>query len=175
MARRAFAVAGASGEMMVLDTEDLVGLGKKLKELSPALQRAFRTKLREAGQITALRAQTLIREMDVSGADEGIRTAIANDIKVHVLKSGIKITVGDSGIQGSALALSGLLELGAGGWKRGSFRHPLFGLNGSGQWYEQPTHPYLKPAIEETYPAFEAAVVEAVDEAKTELGLNGGE
>jgi hypothetical protein len=57
------------------------------------------------------------------------------------------------------------MELGNKGARenQATFRHPVFG--NSGLWVEQPTHPYLLPALQARADIAQVAAIEALDEA----------
>lgn len=52
-----------------------------------------------------------------------------------------------------------------------TFRHPLFGRRGKGEWMVQATRPYLAPALEAATESTVLKVAETVDAVARELGF----
>jgi hypothetical protein len=134
-------------------TVDLTGFrdfARDLRKAEPVLAAGLKAKLRAVGMIVAERAK------DLSGAAS--RT-IAPSIKVRVSAATVSVVAGGNGIP-----LAGLMEMGNKGQDgASSFRHPVFGNKTA--WVEQPTHPYLFPAVEESAVLVEAGATEALDAA----------
>ena len=140
---------------LALDTRSYKDAAKALRQGARHLQKDFRSRLREGGEIMAAEARKIAAEHSES---------IPSTVKVRVAGATVAVTAG-----GPKSPVASLYELGnVGGRKsaaasnRGTFRHPVFGTD---VWVEQPRYPFLKPAADATLPAAQAAIVRALDDA----------
>lgn len=157
-------VISSEGEFLVIDASDLSKLAGALRNVAPEAAKAMRKRLRVAGEIVRARARENVLGIPTAHGGEDLR-AIADSMKVNVSGVGLRVTAG-SGVYAShgrgAYVLTGLVEYGGAGDGRGPWSHPLFGLPGTS--YPESPHPYLKPALEESWPIVSEEVVMALDE-----------
>ena len=134
-----------------VDTRDFKGFAKACRNQAPEVYAEMRKGLREAGELVAKDARKSI---------EPYSTNIPATIKTRVTGSG-NVAV----VAGKGLDSAGLLEFGNKG--RGStkktFRHPVFG--DTNNWVDQPTHPFLVPALHNNIEAAVGRITEVLDRA----------
>lgn len=131
-------------------SKDLNGIPKELrKQLRPALKAAASSivqdaKVRASWSTRIPRAITL--SVRIGKRDPGISIRVRGAVAPHGRPY--------EGIRGNA-----------------TFRHPLFGRRGKGEWMVQATRPYLAPAAEAGMNGALAAAVAAVDQTARNLGF----
>lgn len=146
-----------SGGGIGIDVTGLKKITKALANVAPMARKELQKSLRAAGEIVAAKARTNALGIPVlagSSWSHNARRYVAEDIKVK--QSGIGIRVGAGG------AMAALWEVGGSGGV-GGWRHPLFG--NKSYWFDQSSHPYLKPALESTLPVVAKAVTVALEVA----------
>ncbi|MGH7721506.1 MAG: hypothetical protein ACRENL_01555 [Candidatus Dormibacteria bacterium] len=143
-------MADGSGNILHLDIHDFAAFAVALRRAEPLIGHELTARLRAVGHLVADEAKAISGQFSVQ---------IPPTISVHVQKSVVSVEAG-----GGGLAIAGLLEVGNQG-SRGadSFRHPVFG--DKAVIVEQPTHPYLAPALAAKSDAVEAAAQAALDVA----------
>ncbi len=132
-----------------LDTRDFAKFSKALRKSEADLAKEMQLGLRSAGGMVAQVAQ--------ANAEDASHT-IPPSIRVRVSSATVSVVAG-----GAGFPLAGPMEQGNRGSSDDSrFRHPIFG-----RWVRdkgfQPTHPYLRPAVEESGPAGQKAIVDVLD------------
>jgi hypothetical protein len=140
---------------LTVDTRSFGGLVKALGKAQPDIPIHLRVQMREAGQVVA---------------DEAKRRAYSEKIAetIRVLASGVNVQVAAGRAKVPEAAL---LELGNTGSRKSSragsspssFRHPVFGHKD--RWVDQPTHPFLQPALESKVVEVELLITHVLDEA----------
>lgn len=147
-----------AGVPIVADVAGMRRLAKALKLAPKDVQREFRTNWRKAAKLVA----------DDAKSRASYSTRIPATIKIRGTGVNIKIVAG-----GSAAPNAAPLEMG----NRGSStnRHPVFAPIGSNayqnpkRWVNQPTRPFLAPALEahkgEVMAMMEDAITSAVNKA----------
>lgn len=136
-------VRGAGG----VDVTDFKRFAKALMVASPLIYKTFRINMRGVGDIVAEEARSIV---------SGVSQTVPDSIKVRVSSSTVSVVAGGSGVP-----MAGLLELGNVKGSGSTFRHPVFGNRNV--WVDQPTHPYLAPALGNKIDAVEVAATEALD------------
>lgn len=135
---------------VVLDTRDLPAFAKRLREADRQMEKDFLAAEKAAGEIVASAAKAKAS----SFPGKRRTTRIADSIQVR--RRGTKVSV----VAGKGAPEAAPLEFGSDG-NGGTLRHPVFG--NYDVWASQPSHPFLLPAAEENFDAFQAAVGAAVD------------
>jgi len=138
-----------TGVSIVCDTKALSRLAADLRLAAPAAWKGARVALKAAGQIVA----------DDAKSRASFSSRIPGSIKVRVTSGGnVKVVAGGEQAEDAApLENHG---------RSGTFRHPVFGGD---TWVDQPSRPFLAPALAahegEVAEAIENAVAEAVERA----------
>jgi len=166
-------VRGAEGGFTVnIDPAEWYRFKRELDKFDPAITRALRKRMRNAGNIAAQAVKdSLGNKPPEGGADpEGFRLALAQATKVRISFSrrsaGVAIVTSSSGLPNEEKPLLAAYN------KKKMIRHPLFG--DKDQWFEQPGRPYFGSVI---YEAMDKALAKeiraALDEAVTAIGGRG--
>ena len=167
------AVKTAEGGFAVhIDPQEWFRLKRELDRFDPAITRALRKRIRNAGDIAAQAVRdSLGNKPPEGGADPaGFRLALAQATKVSVSFSktaaGVKVRTSSSGLPIEQKPLLAAYN------KKKMIRHPLFG--DESQWFEQPGRPYFGTVI---YKVMDKALAKeiraALDEAVTAIGGRG--
>lgn len=127
-----------------IDTRSFAKFARALRKTAPDLAKELATRLRAAGMVVAHAAQ----ENALPSAQ------IPPTVKVRVSAVTTKIVAGGP-------AIAGLWELGNKGGSGAEFTHPVFGNRAV--WVKQPTHPFLRPAMEDHADEARASVLEGLD------------
>jgi hypothetical protein len=155
--------ASTAGFAIVANTSQIQALGRRLRETPPELRKAIRAELRAAAKVVA----------DAAKVRASWSQKIPGTIKVK--GSGFTLRIAAGGPDAPAAVA---FEVGS---KRhpGVNRHPVFAAVGGAayanprRWVDQPTRPYLAPALKDKQPE----ILLALGRAATELidhKLDGG-
>lgn len=122
-----------------INPQELARLKRELDAFEPALAKALRRRIREAGQDAVRAVKTTVLQPAPGASDgetTGARSAIARATRISTSfaprSAGVKIITG--GVR------NGFSKA----YNMGSFRHPVFG---SGTWASQEGRPYFGSAI----------------------------
>lgn len=144
------------GSGPIIDTTDFKVFARHLRAASVELRKELLVNMRAVGGVVATEAKA-----QVSGSS----ATVPDSIKVRISGVNVAVQAGGPGVP-----MGGLLELGNVGGSGSSFRHPVFG-----NWavadpskLNQPTHPYLAPALQAKSDAVIAGVLDALDHAVVE-------
>ena len=156
---------------IVIDPGEWYRLKQELDKFDPALTRALRKRIREAGKVAADAVKKTLRESSPDGGDdsgEG-RQALINATRVSVSfgkkSAGAKIVTSSAKLPAKN---KGLLHV----YNKESFRHPLFGNRG--EWFRQKGRPYFQKSIREVLDrALVEEIRDALDEATRAIGARG--
>lgn len=164
------------GFSVVIDPQQWYRFKKELDAFDPALARALRKRIRDAGKVAAEAVKKKLSEASPAGGDnsgEG-RAALIAATRVSVT-FGKRVAGSRIVTSGSKLpaAHQGLLKV----YNKRTFRHPVFARKGAGKgswdgtWVAQKGNPYFGTVIRR---AMNRAVVDeiasAVDEAYRAIG-----
>jgi hypothetical protein len=138
---------------MSIDTTELKLFAKVVRSASPAASRHMREKLREIGEIVADRARS----------KASWSTRIPGSIKVRT--TGVKLSVVAGG---DAAPHARVYEMGS-QRNRSMVRHPVFGNRQV--WAQNPTRPFLLPALRDVEPEIMASIVQVIEETAAEIGF----
>lgn len=136
---------GGGGFQVVIDPGEWFRLKTELDKFDPALMRALRKRIRNAGQTAADKVkETLGMPSPDGGPDNtGGREALAAATKVSLSFSsrsaGAKITTGSGRLSAEH---KGLLNV----YNKETFRHPVYGNQNA--WVEQQGRPYFGKVIQ---------------------------
>lgn len=166
----------ASGPKAVdvsVDAADFARLLGRTSQLDPALKKALRKRVREAGVEAANASKDEVQKAPLQRGkrpkDRGLRAGIARGIKVQIAASANSKRVGVV-IKSSGSGLPEVQKKLVRRWNRsGGFRHPLFG--DKDHWYPQKGRPYWGSVLSKKQPELARKVRQAMDEAIREAGL----
>lgn len=136
--------------------EGLPEFRRALKKYAPEVAKEFNKESRAV----AVRITTVARE------NASWSRRIPGAIKPSVTAKGVGVRVVKK-----IAPHGGLYERGGSGDRSGSFRHPVFGNRDV--WVTSPTRPFLRPAVEANRDEAMAAMLRAIENAKTKVGLHG--
>lgn len=140
-----------------IDAHEFRDLTKALRQASRGLGGELRRDLREAGEVVAEAARTIISPHS---------KRIEDSIRVHSRGNVVYVEAG-----GGDLAIAVLFETGNKGQTHGlTFRHPVFGVWRTGTPPEA-MHPYLVPAAEATKDETLELIGHAIDSALRNVRL----
>lgn len=158
-----------AGFSVQIDPGEWFRLKRELDKFDPAITRALRKRIRNAGDVAAQAVKdSLGNKPPEGGADPaGFRLALAQATKVRVSFSaraaGVQIATTSSGLPNEQKPLLAAYN------KKKMIRHPLFG--DKSQWFEQPGRPYFGAAIQKVMDkALANEIRAALDEAVTAIG-----
>lgn len=160
---------GEEGFQVVIDPGEWFRLKRELDAFDPALARALRKRIKNAGQVAADEVKKTLRLPSPGGGDdsgEG-RAALIAATRVTVSFSkraaGAKVVTGSSKLPAEHKGLLNVYN------KKNKFRHPVFGDRDT--WVEQQGRPYFSASI---YRALDRAMIReihaALDEAVKAIG-----
>lgn len=131
-----------------IDTRELKAFIRSLRRASPEGAKRFRLGLRASGTIVEKRAKTIAARHSKK---------IPPTIKAGTYGATVFVKAGKD------VPLAALYELGNKGKNAdaSTFRHPTYGHE---PWVEEARYPFLRPAVDETAPEVEAAVLKVADE-----------
>jgi hypothetical protein len=135
--------------LVEVDTKQLAALALQCRLVDPALEKDLLVGLVAGGEIVAAKA----RRNAASFSRKGDSTSRIAD-SVAVRRRGVRVRVqagGNAAPEAAPLENHG---------KSGTFRHPV---PNTGKWVDQPAHPFLTPAGEESIGEVEAFIVGLVD------------
>lgn len=156
---------GDQGFQIVIDPTEWYRLKRDLDKFDPALARALRRRIRNAGQVAA---DSVKKKLGEEGSGPG-RQALIDATRVSVsfgkTAAGARIVTSANRLPAEH---KGLLLV----YNKTQFRHPLFGDRD--HWYSQQGHPYFRKGI---YAVMNREVVNeiraALDEAVVAIGGRG--
>lgn len=161
-------MVAAGGFSVTIDPQEWYRLKQELDRFDPALTRALRKRIRNAGNVAAEEVRRTLRLPSPDGGDNSgeSRAALAAATRVAVSfgkkSAGAKITTGSSGL---AEKHKGLLHV----YNKTEFRHPVFGQDDV--WVAQKGRPYFESAIKKVIDrALVAEIDAALDEAVQAMG-----
>lgn len=153
------------------DAEDFVALLGKTSRLEPALRKALRKKVRQAGVEAAKASKEEVLKPPLMRGKQprhrGLRAGIAKGIKVQLAASaggkrvGVILRSGGSGLPAGKKTLPRKWN------SRSGFRHPLFG--DEGYWYTQRGRPYWSSVLVKQRDVLARRVREALDEGLRQI------
>lgn len=162
---------GDQGFQVVIDPAEWFRFKQELDRFDPALAKALRKRIRNAGMIAAEQVKaTLAMPSPGGGPDDGASRAAliaATRVSVSFAKraAGAKITTGSSKLDA---AHKGLLKV----YNKKTFRHPVFGDRSN--WVAQEGRPYFGTVIQK---ALDRALINEVQaalaEAAAAIGAKG--
>lgn len=135
-------------------------LSARLRKVDPELRRKMLRNIRAVGKPVLSELKAAVRATYGGKKTRGTRRAIARQTKLQVRAAGIRFRTTPIGDDRRRLHLK--LE-GVEKWRK-----PLFG--DTERWYPQASDPWFYPTLRPTHAAFEAGVVDAIDEVLDELG-----
>lgn len=136
---------------VLIDTSDFKAFAKALHASNLVLEKELQTALTAAGELVAVQARRNAKSFPRKGPGT---SRIADSIKTRRRGLSVKVQAGGPNAPEAAPIENG--------GNSGTFRHPLPNDNRD-QWYSQPAHPFLTPAVEDTMPAVISAVDVALD------------
>jgi hypothetical protein len=137
-----------------IDASELAAFGIQCKEASKVLERQFNKELIASGEIVARKARQ----------NASFSSRIPASIKTRRRGTRVRVVAGgDKAPHAAPLENHG---------QTGSFRHPVFGNYDN--WVDQPAHPFLTPAAEESMDDVVAAVLKAVVVTEAAMGVGHG-
>lgn len=135
----------SGGFQVVIDPAEWFRLKQELDRFDPALARALRRRIRNAGNVAADKVKETLRAPSPGGGDnsgEG-RAALIAATRVSVSfarrAAGAKITTGSGKLSAEH---KGLLNV----YNKASFRHPVYGNKHN--WVQQAGRPYFGTVIQ---------------------------
>lgn len=154
------------GEVVAPETAAaLAKLARDLKSADRLLRRGMAKRVRRAAGPVADLARAKAAE---------VSPKVARTIKVRSRLSGptarVEIISDASRMPAGHEALPGLLENGNAGRAGAVFRHPVFG--DKERWVSQPTHPFLRPALEEGGPAALTEIEGVIEDLAHDAGFH---
>lgn len=164
-------MAAAGGFQVTIDPQQWHRFKQDLDKFDPAITRALRKRIRNAGNIAADKVKDELRlSSPAGGPDSGEgRQALIAATRVSVSfgrsAAGVKITTGSSRL---AAEHKGLLHV----YNKKSFRHPVYGNRAV--WVTQEGRPYFGSVIQKAIDReIIAEIRAALDEAVTAIGARG--
>ncbi|HEY4269515.1 MAG TPA: hypothetical protein VGM94_15140 [Galbitalea sp.] len=158
------------GVQVVIDPTEWMRLKRDLDKFDPALTRALRKRIRNAGNVAAEAVKKKLREETPGGNPSGPgRQALIDATRVTVSfgkrSAGTRIVTSSSKL---APEHQGLLNV----YNKETFRHPVFG--NTEVWEEQQGREYFSAAIKEVMGTeITNEIRAALDEAVTAIGGRG--
>lgn len=138
-----------SDQTLSINVSSLKSLFTDLRRAGPILVKEFTTNLEKAGDLVETRAKAYAAFSD----------RIPRSIAMKRRGAVITVQAGNANApHAAALENQGVI---------GNFRHPVFGRD---IWVNQPSQPFLHPALEDEAPEVEILILSAVDQAFLSTG-----
>ena len=164
------AVPSSGGVQIVIDPAEWYRFKKELDNFDPAITRALRKRIRNAGNIAATAVKKALREATPDGTSMGPgRQALIDATKVSISfgkrSAGTRIVTSASKLPAEH---KGLLNV----YNKTAFRHPLFG--NKDYWQNQRGRPYFGASIQKVMgTAITDEIRAALDDAVKAIGGKG--
>lgn len=163
--------SGEQGFQIVIDPQEWFRLKQDLDAFDPALARALRKRIKNAGQVAADEVKKTLALPSPGGGDDSGEGRAALIAATRLTVSFGKRTAGAKIVTGSSrlsAAHKGLVNV----YNKKTFRHPVFGNKDN--WVPQQGRPYFRSSI---YKALDRVMVRevraALDEAVNAIGGRG--
>jgi hypothetical protein len=139
--------------MFTVDGREVISFSRQLQEVPKELRSELRKRIRSAADVIKTAAQSNASWSSRIPGAISVRTGFGRGSAVRVVVSAKRAP--------HARAFEGITQDG-----RGTFRHPVFGRD---VWVEQPTRPFLQPAVRQHQDRVVRDVQDAIDHVLGDL------